>query len=296
MGDTIDGSSGAAQGAQFDEQDPTDGQDQDQTGGFFKRLFSGAKAQDLIDSPETMEQSNLPTGDLRNLQFMRLEDVAVPRADITSVSQDIALADLVKVFKDSGYSRLPVYKDQLDNPVGFIHLKDFALKYGFNGTSSGFSIKPMLRTLIFAPPSMAIGVLLQKMQADRIHMALVIDEYGGVDGLLTIEDLVETVLGEIVDEHDTEEDAMWVEEKPGVFLAQSRASLTEFEAMLNMGPLADTDGEEVDTLGGLVFMMIGRVPAKGEIIPHPCGIEFEIVDADPRRIKRLRITRDPTGV
>ena len=242
-----------------------------------------------------MEPSNLPTGDLGNLNSMRLEDAAIPRADITAVAQGISLEALVDVFKESGYSRLPVFSDQLDNPVGFIHLKDLALKYGFNGTNSKFSMKRMMRPLLYAPPSMTIGVLLQKMQADHIHMALVIDEYGGVDGLLTIEDLVETVLGEIVDEHDTEEDAMWVEEKPGVFLAQSRASLTEFEAAFGMGSLADTDDEEVDTLGGLVFMLTGRVPAKGEIIPHPSGIEFEIVDADPRRIKRLRVTREPVS-
>jgi magnesium and cobalt transporter len=142
---------------------------------------------------------------------------------------------------------------------------------------------------------MTIGVLLQKMQADRIHMALVIDEYGGVDGLLTIEDLVETVLGEIVDEHDTEEDVMWLEEAPGVFLVQSRASLTEFETVLGVGALADADDEEVDTLGGLVFMLTGRVPAKGEIVLHPNGVEFEVVDADPRRIKRLRVTRNPVS-
>ena len=284
MGDTIDGSSGAAQSALSEEED--------QTGGFFKRLFSGAKPEDPIDTPETMERSNLPTGDLRNLYSMRLEDVAIPRADITAVPQDIERADLVKVFKDSGYSRLPVFKDQLDNPVGFIHLKDFALKYGFNGAKGRFSLKRMMRPLLFAPPSMTIGVLLQKMQADRIHMALVIDEYGGVDGLLTIEDLVETVLGEIVDEHDTEEDVLWVEEKPGTYLAQARASLTEFETVLGAGTLAEADDEEVDTLGGLVFMLTGRIPAKGEIIEHPNGVEFEVVDADPRRIKRLRVTRN----
>ncbi len=287
MGDTTDGSSGAAHSAQPEEID--------QTEGFLKRLFGGTKTNAPIEAPETMEASNLPTGDLGNLNSMRLEDVAIPRADITSVSQDTSLTDLVAVFKESGYSRLPVFKDQLDNPVGFIHLKDLALKYGFNGSKSKFSMKKTMRPLLYAPPSMTIGVLLQKMQADRIHMALVIDEYGGVDGLLTIEDLVETVLGEIVDEHDTEEDVMWVEEKPGVFLAQSRASLTEFEAVLGMGALADTDDEEVDTLGGLVFMLTGRVPAKGEIVPHPSGVEFEVVDADPRRIKRLRVTRDPVS-
>jgi len=201
----------------------------------------------------------------------------------------------VLVFKDSGYSRLPVFKEQLDNPVGFIHLKDLALKYGFNGSKLKFSMQDTMRPLLYAPPSMTIGVLLQKMQADRIHMALVIDEYGGVDGLLTIEDLVETVLGEIVDEHDTEEDVMWLEEAPGVFLVQSRASLTEFETVLGVGALADADDEEVDTLGGLVFMLTGRVPAKGEIVLHPNGVEFEVVDADPRRIKRLRVTRNPVS-
>lgn len=287
MGDTIEGSSGAAPSAQPEEQE--------QQGGFLKRFFSGSTPEAPIDKPEEMERSNLPTGDLRNLYSLRLEDVAVPRADITSVPQDISRDDLVKVFKDSGYSRLPVFKDQLDNPIGFLHLKDFALKYGFNGTEEQFSVKAMLRPLLFAPPSMAIGVLLQKMQADRIHMALVIDEYGGVDGLLTIEDLVETVLGEIVDEHDTEEGVQWVEEKPGVYLAQARASLSDFEAVLGAGMLADSDDEEIDTLGGLVFMLTGRVPAKGEIVPHPNGVEFEVVDADPRRIKRLRVTRNPAG-
>lgn len=287
MGDNIDGSSGAAQSAQPEGKDQTDS--------FIKRLFGGTKTPAPIETPEVMEASSLPTGDLGNLNSMRLEDVAIPRADITSVAEDIGLKDLVAVFKDSGYSRLPVFRDQLDNPVGFIHLKDLALKYGFNGSKSKFSMADTMRPLLYAPPSMTIGVLLQKMQAGRIHMALVIDEYGGVDGLLTIEDLVETVLGEIVDEHDTEEDVMWVEESPGVFLAQSRASLTEFETVLGMGALADTDDEEVDTLGGLVFMLTGRVPAKGEIVPHPSGVEFEVVDADPRRIKRLRVTRDPVS-
>lgn len=287
MGDKIEGSSGAAQSAQLEITDRNDS--------FIKRLFGGTKTSLANGITEVMEVASLPTGDLGNLNSMRLEDVAIPRADITSIAEDISLTDLVLVFKDSGYSRLPVFKEQLDNPVGFIHLKDLALKYGFNGSKVKFSMQDTMRPLLYAPPSMTIGVLLQKMQADRIHMALVIDEYGGVDGLLTIEDLVETVLGEIVDEHDTEEDVMWLEEAPGVFLVQSRASLTEFETVLGMGALADADDEEVDTLGGLVFMLTGRVPAKGEIVPHPNGVEFEVVDADPRRIKRLRVTRNPVS-
>ena len=287
MGDKIEGSSGAAQSAQLEITDRNDS--------FIKRLFGGTKTSLANGITEVMEVASLPTGDLGNLNSMRLEDVAIPRADITSIAEDISLTDLVLVFKDSGYSRLPVFKEQLDNPVGFIHLKDLALKYGFNGSKLKFSMQDTMRPLLYAPPSMTIGVLLQKMQADRIHMALVIDEYGGVDGLLTIEDLVETVLGEIVDEHDTEEDVMWLEEAPGVFLVQSRASLTEFETVLGVGALADADDEEVDTLGGLVFTLTGRVPAKGEIVLHPNGVEFEVVDADPRRIKRLRVTRNPVS-
>ena len=287
MGDKIEGSSRAAQSAQLEITNRNDS--------FIKRLFGGTQTFLTNEITEVMEVASLPTGDLGNLNSMRLEDVAIPRADITSIAEDISLTDLVLVFKDSGYSRLPVFKEQLDNPVGFIHLKDLALKYGFNGSKLKFSMLDTMRPLLYAPPSMTIGVLLQKMQADRIHMALVIDEYGGVDGLLTIEDLVETVLGEIVDEHDTEEDVMWLEEAPGVFLVQSRASLTEFETILGMGALADADDEEVDTLGGLVFMLTGRVPAKGEIVPHPNGVEFEVVDADPRRIKRLRVTRNPVS-
>lgn len=138
---------------------------------------------------------------------------------------------------------------------------------------------------------MTIGVLLQKMQAERIHMALVIDEYGGVDGLVTIEDLIEQVVGEIEDEHDVDEEDFWIEEKPGVYLCQARAPLEEFEKVLNADLASNTDDEDIETLGGLVFMMIGRVPVRGEVIKHPDGFEFEVVDADPRRIKKIRVCR-----
>jgi magnesium and cobalt transporter len=136
---------------------------------------------------------------------------------------------------------------------------------------------------------MPIGVLLQKMQSGRKHMAFVIDEYGGVDGLVTIEDLIEQVIGEIEDEHDIEEADTFRLETPGVYLAQSRAPLDEFEAEIGLRLSDQEMDEEVDTLGGLVFMLTGRVPARGEIVQHPSGAEFEIVDADPRRIKRIRL-------
>jgi len=282
MGDTIEGSSIAAHSAHGDDDDNK---------GFFSRLFGGSKADNSPPLTKQMESANLPTGDLRNLYTMRVEDVAVPRADINAVPIEISLPDLIAVFRDTGNTRLPVYTETLDQPMGFIHLKDVALKHGFNGGGSNFNMQKMLRPILFAPPSMKIGVLLQKMQADHIHMALVIDEYGGVDGLVTIEDLVEQVLGEISDEHDKAEDEQWCEERPGVYLVLARTPLTEFEQVLGTTLLEDPEEEEIDTIGGLVFMLAGRVPAKGEIIPHPAGYEFEIVDADPRRIKRVRICR-----
>jgi magnesium and cobalt transporter len=281
MGDIIEGSSIAAHSAHSD----------DDNKGFFSRIFGGGKADTSPPLIKQMETANLPTGDLRNLYTMRVEDVAVPRADINAVPMHISLPDLITVFRDTGNTRLPVYVETLDQPKGFIHLKDVALKHGFNGGTSDFDMEQMLRPILFAPPSMKIGVLLQKMQADHIHMALVIDEYGGVDGLVTIEDLVEQVLGDISDEHDKADDAHWHEERPGVYLVQARTPLTEFEHFLGTTLLDDPEEEEIDTLGGLVFMLVGRVPAKGEIIPHPSGYEFEIVDADPRRIKRMRVCR-----
>ncbi len=147
----------------------------------------------------------------------------------------------------------------------------------------------MLRPLLYAPPSMALGVLLQKMQAERIHMALVIDEYGGVDGLATIEDLIEQVIGEIDDEHDEAEDKGWIVEKPGQYLVQARAPLDAFEAEIGMRLADEEDGEEIDTMGGLIFMLAGHVPAKGEVITSRGGVVFEVIEADPRRVKRMRV-------
>ncbi len=241
-----------------------------------------------------MQHAPLTRPGMLNLRRMRVEDVAIPRAEIVAVPATIAKDALVKVFRDSGLSRLPVYEDTLDTPIGMVHLKDFALKYGFNGQSGRFDLRKMLRQLLYAPPSMPIGILLQKMQQSRIHMALVIDEYGGVDGLVTIEDLIEQVIGEIEDEHDIEEGALWVKEGPGCYLAQARAPLDEFEAEIGR-PLRDANtDEEIDTLGGLVFVLSGHVPARGEVIAAPNGVEFEVVDADPRHIKRLRV-RLPDG-
>ncbi len=240
--------------------------------------------------PEVSGQS-LPEGGVGNLLSLRVDDVAVPRADIVAVPHDLGREELVQVFSDSGCSRLPVYRSTLDNPIGMVHLKDLALAYGFNGRSKKFDLKTLIRPLLFAPPSMPIGVLFQKMQSERKHMALVIDEYGGVDGLVTTEDLIEQVVGEIVDEHDAEADVPWVEERPGVYLFQARAPLDTFQETVGEVFLDQADNEEIDSLGGLVFMACGRVPVRGEVIPLGKGYEVEIVEADPRRIRRLRVRK-----
>jgi len=295
MSSNPDPSSGAAQSAQTDEDVPAT------RPGLLARLFGTSDPNtDEFDPAKPQGEPGSGNGIARsfgmsNLRRMRLYDVSIPRAEIVSVACDVTLAQLVEVFRDSGMTRLPVYDGTLDTPIGLVHLKDVALRYGFNGGGDGFSLRTMLRPLLFAPPSMPIGVLLQKMQTERTHMALVIDEYGGVDGLVTIEDLIEQVIGEIEDEHDIEEDQPWTRESSGSYLALSRAPLDEFEAEIGLRLTEGLDDEEIDTLGGLVFVLTGRVPARGEVVPHPSGAEFEVVDADPRRIKRLRVRLPKNG-
>ena len=292
MADTSDGSSSAARRALNDETTAA-------RPSLLRRLLAAFSTQEDSE-PESAAEGGHASHDARasglgigNLRRMRVVDVAIPRADIVAVPSDITQDELVQVFRDSGMTRLPVYRSTLDTPLGMVHLKDLALNFGFNGTSRKFSLKGMLRPLLYAPPSMPIGVLLQKMQKDRMHMALVIDEYGGTDGLVTIEDLIEQVIGEIEDEHDEPEDRFWSREKPGVYLVQAKAPLTDLGEELGMSLIEPGTEEEIDTLGGLVFKLTGRVPVRGEVIPHDSGVEFEVVDADPRRIKRVRIRLRP---
>ncbi len=224
-----------------------------------------------------------------NLRRLRVDDVAVPKVEIVAVPSDIGKDALVKVFREHGFSRLPVYKGSLDHPLGLVHLKDLALQHGF-GAGGRFSLKKLLRPMLYVPPSMPVGTLLQKMQRDRTHMALVIDEYGGVDGLVTLEDLIETVIGQIEDEHDEDESDLWKEERPGVYLVQSMEPLDDFEQALGL-TLRHSEAEaEIDTVGGLIFLHLGRVPARGEIVTLDSGLVAEIIDADPRRIKRMRLS------
>lgn len=285
MGDSLEGSS-AAQSAQ-DQEEPG------QRGGFFGRLFNALSqnepAEDNAARPAGTPRAPA-AGGLTKLRRLRVSDVAIPKAEITAVPVDISKDDLIAVFREHGFSRLPVYEDTLDKPLGVLLLKDMALRYGFNGSGEeGFDLRAMLRPVLYAPPSMPLSHLLQKMKSERTHMALVIDEYGGVDGLVTFEDLIEEVIGEVDDEHDTEEGGLWVREKPGIYLVQARAPLDEFEREIGMSLASEDEEDEVDTLGGLVFLLSGRVPSQGEVITHESGTEFEVVEAEARRILLLRV-------
>ncbi|MGF1445742.1 MAG: hemolysin family protein [Pikeienuella sp.] len=226
------------------------------------------------------------------LRELRVEGVMTPRADIVAVPVDASLQDVMAALSEGQLSRVPVYQETLDDPLGFVHLKDLALAYGVGclKTDRNFALRDHLRMALFVPPSMRIVSLMQRMQAARTHMALVIDEFGGVDGLVTIEDLVEQVVGDIEDEHDTAESAQWRSQAPGIYIVNARADIREFSEAEGVALLPEDWEEDVDTLGGLVFMLTGRVPTRGEVITHPAGHEFEVIDADPRRIRRMRLT------
>lgn len=243
----------------------------------------------------------------------RVNDIMVPRADIIAVPLEISLGDLLRVFRTAGHSRLPVYNDTLDDPRGMIHLRDFVdfiseraeqdagarrrklsvekLDLARLDLSMPLSAAKILRPVLFAPPSMQALDLLVKMQSTRTHMALVIDEYGGTDGLVSIEDLVEIVVGDIEDEHDLEESATIVKGSDGSMIVDGRAGLPEVSEALGVDFSRDDEVEEIETIGGFVGFLAGRVPIRGEIITGVENLEFEVLDADPRRVKRLRITR-----
>ena len=247
---------------------------------------------------------------------LRVEDVMVPRADVVAVEEGATLEELFELYSQSSHSRMPIYRETLDDPIGMVHIKDvmacLAVPCGAqtskdggapaagnadaaNGDGAagaprnGFSLRDIRRNVLFVPPSMPALDLLLKMQATHIHMALVIDEYGGTDGLVSIEDLVEEIVGDIEDEHDIDAGPTLTKRPDGTIDADARCEVEELEEMLGL-KLTDEDEEnDVDTLGGLVFSLVGRVPLRGELISHPAGIEFEVKDADPRRIKKLRI-------
>ncbi len=219
-------------------------------------------------------------------------DVMVPRADILAVEAGTGLEDLLKTMGKAGHSRLPVYRGTLDDVVGLVHIKDVLPRVG---KPQRFQLESLTRRVLFVAPSMRVLDLLLEMRQSRVHMALVVDEFGGIDGLITIEDLVEEIVGEIEDEHDADEGPKLVAQPDGSLVADGRTTIEEFEE--RVGPvLSDEEREEdIDTLGGLLAALVGRVPTRGELLVHaPSGISFEVIEADPRRVKRLRVRDLPS--
>jgi len=236
---------------------------------------------------------------VRAFQDMRVDDVMVPRADIIAVDIETPLKELARLFGDAAHSRLPVFRDTLDDPVGVAHIKDvvgYLSRYAEEGDEAGperwgeMRILPAIRRpLLYVPDSMRAIDLLLKMQSRRMHMALVVDEFGGTDGLVTLEDLLEPIVGDIEDEHD-ETDAPSIQAKGlHCWEADARAMITDLEAVVGRDIASEAEENDVDTLGGLVFHLAGRVPERGEVLSHPSGFEFEVLESDPRRIKRLRV-------
>ena len=221
-------------------------------------------------------------------------DVMVPRADIVSVDAETGLDELLDVMSKAGHSRLPVYRGTLDDVLGLVHIKDVL---PFATAPEDFDLPAITRKVLIIAPSMRVLDLLLEMRQSRTHMALVVDEFGGIDGLITIEDLVEEIIGEIEDEHDVVGGPKLVFRADGSLIADARAMVEEFEGLV--GPVLSEEEreEDIDTLGGLVFSLAGRVPARGELLVHePSGVSFEVLQADPRRIKRLRVRNLPEGV
>jgi CBS domain containing-hemolysin-like protein len=310
--------------------------DQDGEGFFYKMLNSvglkpsisnlRSELEDALDADERLQAVFSPEERvmLRNILTMReikLSDVMIPRADIIALDALTPLGEVLKQFKESGHSRMPVYEDTLDAPIGMVHIKDvmsfmtaasemtkdtsqkkskakpsedadFPCHLNLQQVDLGQSLQSLhiIRRVLFVPPSMPASDLLATMQAQRTQMALVIDEYGGTDGLVSLEDIVEIVMGDIEDEHDEEEASMLTPLKDGIVIADARASLDDLIQMLEGDFDSGEQSEDVDTLGGLIYTLLDRIPTRGELITSIKGYEIEILEADPRRIRRIKIT------
>jgi len=218
------------------------------------------------------------------LHDLTAEDVMIPRAEIVATDQECELEALADLISQEAHSRIPVYQSHLDKVVGFVHIKDVLATMR---SSPRLAVRELTREILFAAPSIRVLDLLLEMRAQRTHMAIVVDEFGGVDGLVTIEDLVEEIVGEIEDEHD-EDGPLITRDPDGSILADARAEIKELEAMIGAF-VTDEEREEIETLGGVVFSLVDRVPRRSEVVTHSSGVEFVVVDADARRIKRLRV-------
>jgi hemolysin (HlyC) family protein len=248
----------------------------------------GEQDETLPDSDRSHERKLIEN--ILEIRDQPISELMVPRADIVAVESDTERDALLRLLVDRSHSRLPVYRDTLDDVIGIVHIKDVLANIA---AGDDFSLEAMVRPVSIVAPSIRVLDLLLDMRKTHQHMALVIDEFGGIDGLITIEDLVEGIVGEITDEHDRATTATMVEKADGSLLADARVPIEDFEE--RVGPVLDQDErDEVDTLGGLVFSLAGRVPSRGGLLTHPSsGLEFEIIDADPRRIKRIRVRNPP---
>jgi CBS domain containing-hemolysin-like protein len=240
------------------------------------------------DAPPIGQQERNLLRNIFKLGELTATDVMVPRADIVAAKQDVSLEALVLQITREAHSRLPIYGESLDDIVGFVHIKD-VLPYW--GSSKPFRIDDILRKVLFVAPSMRVLDLLLEMRRTRIHMALVVDEYGGIDGLVTIEDLVEEIVGEIEDEHDVEEAQHLIALPDGTWIADARLPIDSFESQVGALLSDEERASDIATLGGAVVQRAGRVPARGEIVTGDGRFEFEVLDADPRRLKRLKVRR-----
>jgi CBS domain containing-hemolysin-like protein len=250
----------------------------------------GAARDDLSPVERAMLKNMLHFGE------RQAGDICVPRADMVVFDVDDGFPALVAQFREAGHSRVPVFREDRDHIIGMAHIKDIyahiAETFDDAVSSARFAdlpVEPLLRPVLFVPASMRIIDLLARMRAGRTHMAIIVDEYGGTDGLVTIEDLVEEIVGDIEDEHDEDEDALLQAINDRLWEADARLPLEELEEELGLSFADDEIGDEVDTLGGMVFMLAGRVPALGETVDHPSGWRFEVIDGDPRKVKRLRL-------
>lgn len=280
---------------------------------FFRRLAPGGNIDaslreslaEVIDEHEGGSDSTLGPDErvmlMNVLRYgeLRIEDVMIPRADIVAVDAALSFRGLVDVISKEAHSRLPVFKGSLDEVIGMVHVKDvvrvLAQTHKQPEAQDDTALESLMRPVLFVPPSMKLMEVLGRMRARRTHMALVVDEYGGIDGLVTIEDLVEEIVGEIEDEHDDLPVELLVEVGNGQLEADARLPVPDLEAVLKCDLLPDERDEDIETLGGLVVSLVGRVPEVGEVVDHSLGFRFEILAGDRRRLTRLKIYRPSTG-
>jgi magnesium and cobalt transporter len=239
-------------------------------------------------APELDRQERALIANVLRMRGTTVDDVMIPRADIVAMAVDVTLDQALEQIRREGHSRMPVYSEQLDDIVGMVHIKDV---YAYVGKAEAFKLEAIVRKPLMVAPQLPVLDLLLQMRQARMHLALVVDEYGGIDGLLTIEDLVEEIVGEIADEHDEIPGPMIIERPDGSVDLDARLSIGAFETRFGAVLTDDERDADIDTVGGLVFTLAGRVPSRGELVSHESGLEFRILDADARRIRRLRVRR-----